>query len=123
MPVMAAVPVMVPVFVVGLPQLPASIFALPDMDATVMLPDTSPTVMLACPLISAFAASNARDGPRDARQIPGTGPSLPTHTAARRRFLVNAAAPRPWPRRFCAHRAAAHRAGDRKPNLPLTKTG
>ena len=50
---MAADPVMVPVFVVGLPQLPASILALPDMDATVMLPDTSPTVMLACPLISA----------------------------------------------------------------------
>ena len=50
---MAAEPVMVPVFVVGLPQLPASILALPDMDATVMLPDTPPTWMLACPLISA----------------------------------------------------------------------
>ena len=37
---MAAEPVMVPVFVVGLAQLPASILALPDMDATVMLPDT-----------------------------------------------------------------------------------
>ena len=37
---MAAEPVMVPVFVVGLPQLPASILALPDMDATVMPPDT-----------------------------------------------------------------------------------
>ena len=50
---MAAEPVTVPVFVVGLPQLPASILALPDMDATVMLPDTPPTWMLACPLISA----------------------------------------------------------------------
>ena len=48
---------------------------------------------------------------RGARQIPGTGPSLPTHTAARRRFLVNnAAVPRPWPRRPAAHCARAPRA-------------
>ena len=51
---MAAEPVMVPVFVVGLAQLPASILALPDMEATVMPPDTSPTtVIFAFPLISA----------------------------------------------------------------------
>ena len=57
---MAAEPVMVPVFVVGLPQLPASILALPDMDATVMPPDTVGRVIFAFPLISAWLACVAR---------------------------------------------------------------
>ena len=50
---MVADPWMVPIVVVGLPQLPASILALPDMEATVMPPDTVGRVIFAFPLISA----------------------------------------------------------------------
>ena len=77
MPVMAAVPVMVPVFVVGLPQLPASILALPDMDATVMLPDTSPTTVIfafpSWPRRPGFVARVPRGSPEPSLTLTKTG--------------------------------------------------
>ena len=67
------------------------------------------------------AASYARDAAR-ARQFPGTIRRVPAaHTAARRRFLVNAAVPRTWPRRPGLIARGASRATE--PGLSLTKAG